>query len=301
VGELRMSKKRNVKWLSKYLDLLPFFQLIENSRDVIYSFEINPKMKFRYISPSLDNFLGKGAIAEAKINPNAPFERIHPDDFDILWKKVNGEMDFDKIIIQRWKDNNGDYRWFEEYASPVFKNGVFIGVQGIMRNIDEKVELQNELQYRISHDVLTDIYNRGFFEHKMDEFNERRSAPVAIVLCDLDGLKYVNDHYGHKEGDKLIQETAKLLNKFSSDSVIVSRIGGDEFVLIVTEKTESQIKQLVTDIQREIGNRNANCLRIPVRMSLGYSYAPCSKGRMEELFSQADKNMYIDKMNRKSC
>ena len=119
------------------------------------------------------------------------------------------------------------------------------------------------------------------------KFNEQINTSVAIILCDLDELKYTNDNFGHKMGDVLIQETAKVLNKFSSSDITVVRIGGDEFVLIVVHKTENQIQQLITDIGKEINNYNANNSKVKIKMSVGYSYTTSSIGQMAELLSSS--------------
>ena len=100
-------------------------------------------------------------MADAYRNPDICFRDVHPGDYEILRKKVMGEIDYSKSIIQRWKDKEGKYRWFEEYATPIYKNGVLVAIQGVMRNIDEKVELQEKLLYQLHHDRLTDIYNQN--------------------------------------------------------------------------------------------------------------------------------------------
>ncbi len=274
-------------------------QLVEDSRDVIYHFDVKPGIKFRYISPSLDTFLGHGTIKESFESPYAPFERIHPDDYDNLCEKINGKLDYSQILIQRWKDNEGNYRWFEEYPTPVYEKGEMIAVQGIMRNIDEKVKLRQDLEYRINHDSLTGIYNREYFEYIFTKSNEQKDSSVALILCDLDGLKYMNDNYGHREGDTLIKTTAGLLNQFSSNTITVARIGGDEFVLIVAEQTEEEIEKLVNRILKEIDIHNNNGTDVTIEISIGYAFASNSMGRMKELFAQADKNMYKDKAERK--
>lgn len=283
-------------WKRKFQTI---FQLVESSKDVVYYYEV-PKMKFTYISPSIETFLGEGVIEEAELNPYAPFERVHPDDYETLMRKVSGDMDYSEILIQRWRDNSGHYRWFEEYASPIYENGQLVVIQGIMRNIDEKVKLQQELEYRIYHDPLTDIYNREYFEKKFEELNTYINVPVALIVCDVDGLKYVNDHFGHRAGDELIKGVAALINQYSTEEISVARIGGDEFVIIAIYQTESQVQQLISDIRKDIEKYNANSSVYTIKMSIGYSYAFSSMEQMEGLFSRADKKMYEDKMSRKN-
>ncbi len=286
---------RQLKWKRNFKTI---FNLIESSKDVVYHYELS-KMKFKYISPSIETFLGKGVIEEAIVNPKAPFERVHPDDHEILMKKIKGDLDYSQTHIQRWKATSGNYRWFEEYSTPIYENGHLVAIQGIMRNIDEKVKLQEELEYRIHHDPLTDIYNRAYFEKKFQELNIA-NVPAALIVCDLDDLKYVNDHFGHKAGDERIKDFAKLLNQHASDSITVARIGGDEFILVLTDHSEHQVSQLLADLHREIALFNSTHPKASMKMSVGYSYTTNSAGQMDRLFSQADQNMYMDKVTKKS-
>lgn len=269
-----------------------FVHLIENPNDFIYYAEVQPEVKFLYLSPSAENFFGEGSNEDAYISSEIVFINIHPDDYHILMQKLNGDADYSKPIVQRWKDKEGKYRWFEEYATPVYKRGKLIALQGVLRNIDERVVLQEKLNYQLYHDALTDIYNRSYFELQFARYNEELNTSVAIILCDLDEVKSVNDTYGHKQGDVLIKETAQLLNGFSSDSITVARIGGDEFILFVEVDNEIEVEQLVKEIRDQVDQLN-------IKLSIGYEYTLYSQGEMSRLFSRADKNMYVNKNGRK--
>src|SRR5690606_17099586 len=140
-----------------------------------------------------------------------------------------------------------------EYATPVYKDGKFVAVQGILRNIDDKISLQQQLEYKTTHDTLTDLYNREFFQQKLNEYNEKIDVHVAVVMADLDELKSINDHYGHVMGDRLIQEVGHRLRKFNDEHIVVARIGGDEFAMILTHVTvleaETYIRTMLEEIQ----------------------------------------------------
>lgn len=275
-----------------------FVHLVETPNDFIYYARVHPEVKFEYLSPSAENFFGEGSNADAYISSEVAFKDIHPEDYEILMKKVNGELDYSKPIIQRWKDKDGHYRCFEEYATPIYKKGKLVALQGVLRNIDERIVLQEKLHYQLYHDALTDIHNRAYFELIFSKYNEEINMPVAIILCDLDDLKFINDHYGHKQGDTLIKETAQLLNDFSSNSITVARIGGDEFILFVEEKNDSEIHVLISTIKKKLKLHNEYS-EFEIMLSIGYSFTPTSQGEMSRLFSQADKNMYSDKKKRK--
>ncbi|GLY11029.1 hypothetical protein Bbad01_22450 [Bacillus badius] len=293
---LQLNKKRQqIKAESEQT----IFQLVESSKDVIYHFEVKPELRFKYISPSLDRVMGPGTIQKSFKDAYAPFEKVHPDDYEDLCKKITGELDYNQILIQRWKDHTGAYRWFEEYVTPIYDSGELIAVQGIMRNIDEKVKLQQDLEYRLHHDILTDLYNRAYLESLFIKFDEQVNAPVGMIVCDLDNLKSINDHYGHKAGDVLIKAAAELLDQLSSPAVTVARIGGDEFILFVTGTTAAEMNKLANHLLEKINSHNNRQAQINIQLSVGTAFSPHSVGQIAELFSEADKNMYRNKGERK--
>ncbi|MEH7885627.1 sensor domain-containing diguanylate cyclase [Bacillus sp. JJ1609] len=276
-----------------------FIHVVENTKDFIYYYQFSPKRGYQYLSPSAEHFFGEGSIERAFKDPDVPFNDVHPDDYEILIKKINGELDFNKGIVQRWLDKNGEYRWFEEYATPIYQNGKLVALQGVLRNIDDKVKLQQELEYQLNHDSLTGIYNRAYFESRFLKYNEKMDTSIAIILCDLDDLKNINDSFGHKNGDELIKEAAGLLNQFSDDGMTVARLGGDEFVLLIPGITEEEITQFVSNLVRRIEDYNENEAAMTIKLSIGYAFSLTSLGLMTDLFSQADRNMYRDKNKRK--
>jgi diguanylate cyclase (GGDEF)-like protein/PAS domain S-box-containing protein len=276
------------------------FQLVERAKDIIYYYQLKPEPKYIYLSPSIEKVLGSGLVERSYQNPYTHFELVHPDDYEILVKKGNGDIDYNQPIVQRWRDEQGNYIWFEDYATPIFENGELVAVQGIIRNITDKINLQKDLEYRITHDALTNIHNRQFFEKNMETYDKHVNVPVAIILCDLDELKYVNDNYGHKKGDVLIKESAQILNRYSSDNVIVSRIGGDEFAILVTNTDSEYVENMIDRILKDIRRYNENSTDIKIKMSIGYAFSNHSIGKMDNLFTEADRNMYVEKRIKKN-
>lgn len=276
--------------------IIPMLEAVENLKDILYYCEVKPSLKYRYLSPVVDQFFGEGAMHEHIKNPNLIFsDLVHPDDRHILVKKKNGELDYGKPIVTRLKNADGKYIWFEEYATPVFDHEGIIAIQGILRDISDKVDLQQKLEYKVTHDALTNVYNRGFFESQLDYYNWKRDVPVAVLICDVDELKLVNDHYGHKVGDSLIQETAKLLDRTVVENEIVARIGGDEFAVIFIDTELLHIEKYLTSLRKEIEYFNSKSRPFRVKMSVGYAYSPSSLGKMDALFVEADKKMYEEK------
>lgn len=275
--------------------------LVEYSKDIIYYCELKPGFKYRYLSPSINAFLSPNIVEESMRNPYTAFERIHREDLPILMKKTSGELDYNQPIIQRWKNDAGEYIWFEEHATPIYQRGEIVAIQGIIRNISDKVELQKQLEYKVSHDILTSLYNREYFETIMDQYDHQINASISILVFDLDDLKKINDSYGHKVGDNLIKESAAILKSFSNGDVIASRIGGDEFAILQLNSTPAQADSLMAAIRREIDHLNNDENRLyQIHLSKGYAFGHSSIGKMEDLFIEADNQMYREKKYNKT-
>lgn len=285
---------------SKFLKDNISLKLVERSKDVIYYYQVMPVYKHIYTSPSVDFFLGKGTLEALNKDSNTPFEMIHPEDKAIMEAKVSGEIDYNEGIIQRLKGTDGIYHYFEEYATPIYENGKIVAIQGIMRNIDDKVKLERELYYQSTHDALTNIYNRGYFDKMLHYYNELENVSIGMILCDVDKLKFVNDTYGHKKGDQLIQAVAKLLTDFFSDTTIICRVGGDEFVIILPKTSREQLDFLFDHFRKKINHSPVESDGIHLQMSIGKAFRDQSFNEMESIYIEADKNMYIEKNQKRN-
>ncbi|MGO4275358.1 PAS domain-containing protein, partial [Paenibacillus sp. TAF58] len=151
-----------------------FIELAEGTKDWLYYFETKPVWRYKYVYPALPDPELNRLIYE---NPHYLLNRVHPDDYELLIKKINGKVDFSKPIIYRIANHNDKYIWFEEFTTPVYKNGELVAIQGILRNIQEKMKLQAELDYRMSHDSLTGVHNRDYFENYMEKHNNDVDVP----------------------------------------------------------------------------------------------------------------------------
>ncbi|KGP90272.1 histidine kinase [Pontibacillus chungwhensis BH030062] len=288
------------RWKEKNEKEKQIYQLVENSRDIIYIVQLQPEQKHIYISPALDSYLGKGIVEESLEDPYLPLKLIHPDDLDTLEKKITDQLDYSKPFIQRWRNRLGEYRWFEEYASPIYnEDGDLVELHGILRNIDEKVQLQQNLEYRSTHDALTGLYNRDYFDQLMEKYDQEINCAVGMILCDLDKLKDMNDQYGHKHGDSYIQKAAEVFLESTPLNAAVSRVGGDEFTILLTDTTLEEVESVFNQIQKHVDDHNECYPNSRLSLSMGYAFKTHSTGKMESLFIEADQRMYQHKRSKK--
>lgn len=147
---------------------------------------------------------------------------------------------------------------------------------------------RDELKYLNCHDVLTGLFNRGYFEERMHLFCSEDYHPVGLILCDIDGLKLVNDTLGSEKGDALLGRTAEILEKNASSDAIVARIGGDEFGILIPHCSLDNLKSMEANIYSAVKDYNSNNVDLPLSLSIGYTLRPktCS-----DIFKEANDNM----------
>ncbi|WP_251639928.1 sensor domain-containing diguanylate cyclase [Sporosarcina sp. NCCP-2716] len=277
-----------------------FEGLLENSKDVIYHFQIEPEWKFIYLSPAMDLYLGEGTVEAALSDPSVPFELVHPDDLEEMMRKVNDGIDYGEMIIQRWRDRDGNYHWFEERMTPIYEDGRMVALQGVTRNIDERMERQRQLEYQANYDSLTGVHNRTYFDSLFRRYDQKIDTEAGLILCDVDKLKQLNDLLGHVAGDDLLKRTARFLEETVDGGAEIARIGGDEFTLLLTgDGARQRTSQLADRLGEALDAYNGMQRGQKIHMSLGVAGVASSAGMMAELFREADDDMYRNKFGKR--
>ena len=172
-----------------------------------------------------------------------------------------------------------------------------------LRYAMERQRMRLALQSESLLDELTKLYNRrGFLVLAGNhlEVAERTRQPFSLVFIDLDGMKQVNDTLGHIEGDRALVEAADLLSKCVRQSDIVARIGGDEFVLLLTATTENTIRERLHEQLDAWNSRDGRRYRLS--FSIGVATGGGEKRvTIEELLAEADVLMYRQKQEKKAA
>jgi diguanylate cyclase (GGDEF)-like protein/PAS domain S-box-containing protein len=164
-------------------------------------------------------------------------------------------------------------------------------------DITRRREMERELEALALTDQLTGLYNRrGFFTLATRELRraQRSNNSMLLFFADLDGLKAINDQFGHEEGDRALMAAAKILMQTFRTSDIVSRIGGDEFAILVVDADEDLMEKLLLRLYRLINNLNMRKIhKSKLAISIGHTiYNPLNPLSLDELISNADQRMY---------
>jgi diguanylate cyclase (GGDEF)-like protein/PAS domain S-box-containing protein len=257
-----------------------------------------------------DDFLGEyGFTAESIIG--LPFtELIYGEDRSMVIESFKQAIDTRREHTRglefRIMAKDGTVEWYELHSHMSFdSSGSYDHEEGVLRNITEKKRLQAELEKNATFDSVTGMYNRRcglMLLEKQAQIARRNNRSLTVCYFDIDNLKTVNDSFGHGEGDRLIERTAALLKGIFRGSDILVRMGGDEFLAVMTDyefdNTCRIIRKRLTDRLAEETVDKANPYELSI--SAGFArYDPGSDMSVERLIEIADREMYRDKRGKK--
>lgn len=155
------------------------------------------------------------------------------------------------------------------------------------------------IKYLSYHDQLTDLYNRHYFVNELKRLEGSREYPIAIISADLDGLKIINDTFGHGEGDRYLQGTASVIKQALRGYDLLARVGGDEFALVLPRTDAKTCANIMQRIRNKIEEYNKTHNGFPLSISMGWAVGADNTKSLEEIYHIADREMYREKLQRK--
>ncbi len=192
----------------------------------------------------------------------------------------------------------GAYIWVK--ASPLFDaDGNIVGAIESIRDISERKIFEEQLRYLSLHDALTGLYNRTYFEEEIRRLENGRFIPCGLIVCDVDGLKLVNDTLGHDAGDNLLKAVARVIESCFRADDVVARVGGDEFAVLMSRSEESIIEKAISRIHKSVKAYNDKKPEIPLSLSAGFAFRSEPSMTMNDVYQAADNNMYREKLHRR--
>ena len=197
-----------------------------------------------------------------------------------------------------------DGRVLESDVLPVLVEGQRTEQLWLWRDVTERARLHPHEANLTYLDELTGLYNRrGFLRYARAQLDAAALArrPMLLIVVDLDGLKYINDQLGHAAGDRALVDTSTVLKSTFRERDIVARLGGDEFVVLVTDSSAVREADLLARLAGRLEALNGRGDReFRLAFSTGVAaFDPSSPEALEELLSEADSRMYLDKRRRK--
>ena len=166
------------------------------------------------------------------------------------------------------------------------------------RDVTDRKYIEEKMNYLSYHDMLTGLHNRTYFEEEMLRRDRSGEVEIGLIIFDLDGLKLVNDSFGHEQGDDLLVRTAELIRGCFNESDLVARIGGDEIAVLMSRTSPEMIEAAMIRVYEAVESAQLQPQRIPISLSAGSAFRAEVNVSMRELFREADNKMYRGKLHR---
>jgi diguanylate cyclase (GGDEF)-like protein len=163
--------------------------------------------------------------------------------------------------------------------------------QSYARNNIFYLKDKNELLYR---DKLTGLYNKNFFEEEMIRLDTKRQLPISLIMGDINGLKLINDAFGHTMGDSVLKKSAEIMSASFRNEDIISRVGGDEFVILLPMTKEKTALEIVNRVKRKCENNPLDFIKINI--SFGVATKTSIDENINKVLKKAEDRMYFNKL-----
>jgi diguanylate cyclase len=194
------------------------------------------------------------------------------------------------LTIKEGKEN-----LIEDSAAPILdENNNLTGVVVVFRDYSEKWQRLKQIEYLNFHDDLTGLYNRRFFEEELRRLDIPRNLPISIIMADINGLKLINDSFGHLVGDEMLQKTASCLKEVCREDEIIARLGGDEFVVILPKCNESQAELVISRIKDSL--KKESIYKLELSVSFGYRCKLKPENSIQNILKESEDYMYRNKL-----
>ncbi len=252
--------------------------------------------EFRYVSAGVTSILG---ISPERMyaDSSVVYQGIlHPEDAEPF--RVAEERSFQNMSLFNMEGRfflpGGSFRWLRISSTPHREEDGSVVWDGIAMDITERKLAEERIRRITFHDSLTGLYNRRYLEEEMERLDRREQFPLSLIMADSNGLKLVNDTYGHAVGDEMLRRIAQVLEEASVGYGPIGRWGGDEFLLLLPRTEISQAGKICKNIMELC--RFSRVRDIPLSISLGMAEKTSEEQNLSDILSRAEDDMYKRKL-----
>lgn len=194
------------------------------------------------------------------------------------------------------KDGTG--LWLSCTSARIYKEHTII----FCWDITERKQRESKIEYLSLHDPTTKVHNRRYFEEELLRLDTPEFLPLSYIICDTNGLKFINDTMGHAVGDLILKETARVLTLAVRKGDVLSRIGGDEFAVLLPNTSKEEIQKVLSRIIIEFKHSELNVEGESIHLSvaLGSATKSDSEQQMSHILKVAEDMMYRSKLLERS-
>ena len=182
---------------------------------------------------------------------------------------------------------------YDYFSKPLSEEAMKTSLPLKVKNAIELMKRNIEISYLSYHDFLTELYNRRFCEEEIKRLNTIRNLPISIIVGDINGLKLINDTFGHDEGDKLLKKAAASIQSACRIDDIVARWGGDEFIILLPKTKKEEAEEVVNRIKNLYSEEQGKGIHGSI--SFGWDTKQTMDEEITKVFKNAEDDMYRNK------
>lgn len=226
---------------------------------------------------------------------------ISPKYRETIWNKCIQAVNNKTKLAEEYEiiTASGETKWVFEQSQAIYgDDGNVEALEGLIIDISDRKRKEDEIIYLNNHDFLTGLYNRRYLESEKVRIDREEFLPLSVVIGDINGVKLVNDAFGHAEGDILIAETAKIIKSCCYSNDILARTGGDEFMILMPRADSETANGVMEKIKRkcEEYNQEISSEVYSINISLGYATKESPDEDLEAVIKVAEDYMYKRKL-----
>ncbi|WP_202117262.1 sensor domain-containing diguanylate cyclase/phosphohydrolase [Clostridium chromiireducens] len=256
--------------------------IIEAIPDVLFTFDVN----------------GVFIDTEAKDEDilMMPKEKFMGKTISEVMPKEIAELAYENLnlVFKTGELHSFEYKLLDSYCEIRMVKSGENHVLAVLRDITIRKKLEERLEYLSYNDQLTGLYNRRFYDEELKRLDVKENYPLTIVLGDVNGLKLINDSFGHVIGDELIKKSAQIIINGCRSQDVVIRLGGDEFVILMPKTDTCEAEKIIKNINNLAKKEEIQNLDISI--SFGYETKCNEEEIIQEIFIKAEDYMYKRKL-----
>ena len=276
-------------------------RLLDNIPGMVYRRTLDKDWTMEYISDGCKGLTGydpEELIQNSMISYNEVIQEEHREN---VWETLNiassENRPYNLEYQIRTKDNR--LKWVYEQGQAIYDiDGQIEALEGIIVDVTLQKKREEQINFLTYHDSMTGLYNRRYFTELSSQLIFDDALPISVIIGDINGLKMINDAFGHEFGDCLIKETANILKESVRSSDIVTRIGGDEFAIFLPHTPKDTAWTVLERIEKGIMMYNENNRDTPIKISisLGLDTVNTRDESLDESIRNAEDIMYKNKL-----
>lgn len=279
--------------------------LLDNMQDMAYRCAFDREWTMFYVSAGCLDLTGyppESLLNNAMLSYN---DLICPPYRENTWNLWVDAVKNHTKVRQEYEITtaNDELKWVLEQGKPLYdENGNVLALEGLIVDITDRKNHETEIKYLYEHDALSRLNNFRYFEEEMNRLNNSRSLPLSIILVDINGMRIINDAFGYQEGDNLIRMASKILKSCCRPQDVLSRIGGDEFGILLPNTTNHMAYEITEIINEACVSHNTNntAKLYEISFSIGYATKLTLEESITDMTKAADNHLRNRKLLNRS-